>query len=134
MIKKFEQPIYPFELYIAIDDNLENILNEFVEANGECSKHYTNSAWSNQHDGQMYYDLRHKDSIYQAYLLAFPRVPDLKTVVHEAYHVIHRLYEYIGEDKFGNEATAYLLEWIFQCGLTTIKEFENDTSLENSKL
>ena len=132
MIKKFEQGIYPFELYIAIDENLENILNEFVEANGECSKHYTNSIWSKNIDGQMYYDLRHKDSIYQAYLLTFPKVPQLKTLVHEAYHVIHRLYEYIGEDKFGNESTAYLLEWIFQCGLETIMEIENDTHLENN--
>lgn len=133
MIRKFEQPIYPFELYIAIDDNLENILNEFVEADGTNSKHKTESVWSNSSDGVMYYDIKHKDSNYNAYLIAFPNVPELKVIVHEAYHVIHRFYQYIGESNFSNELTAYLLEWIFQCGLETIKEIENDTSLENSK-
>ena len=132
MIHKYEQPIYPFELYIAIDDDLEKILEDFLEFDGTPAKHKTDSIWDNGIDGTLYYQIKHKESNSNSYLIAFPKLPNIPLLVHEAQHVLYRINEFIGEDKPGNEANAYLIEWIVQCGLKTIELYKDDTHLESN--
>lgn len=46
--------------------------------------------------------------------------PDIKTenlpsvVAHEAWHVVEGIYDYVGEEKFGSEATAYLIQYLVE--------------------
>ena len=133
MLHKYEQPLYPFELYIGIDKNLENLLDNFSEYDGTPAKAKTDSIWNNNCDGTLYYQIKNKDTNYNSYLMAFPEVPSIPLFVHEAQHAVYRINEYIGEDKPGNEANAYLIEWIVKCRIETINIYNNDTHLENNK-
>ena len=54
--------------------------------------------------------------------------PDIKLenlpsiIAHEAWHIVEGIYEYVGEDKFGSEATAYLIQYLVESmykGLTS---------------
>lgn len=46
--------------------------------------------------------------------------PDISTenlpsiVAHEAWHVVEGIYAYVGEDTFGSEATAYLIQYLVE--------------------
>lgn len=46
--------------------------------------------------------------------------PDIKSenlpsvVAHEAWHVVEGIYEQVGEDTFGSEATAYLIQYLVE--------------------
>lgn len=130
MIDKYEQPIYPFELYVAIDNDLEKILSEFTDFNGVSSNITTDCSWKHS-DAVVYYEILNKNTNSNSYLVAFSKEPDIPLVAHEAFHVLFRVYEFIGETKLANEASAYLLEWIVKCITNTITKY-NDTSLENN--
>lgn len=131
MLDKYEQPIYPFDLYVGINENLEEILSNFIDFDGNDTNRTTNSIWDNA-DGVVYYEILNKDTNANAYLVAFPKAPDVPLVAHEAFHVLFRLNEFIKETTWGNEASAYLLEWIVKCIMTTTNKYKNDTHLENN--
>jgi hypothetical protein len=46
--------------------------------------------------------------------------PELKTenlpsiIAHEAWHIVEGIYDYVGEEKFGSEATAYLIQYLVE--------------------
>lgn len=133
MIDKYEQPIYPFELYVAIDNDLEKILSEFIDFDGVSSSLTTDCSWKHN-DAVVYYEILNKNTNSNSYLVVFPKepdIPDIPLIAHEAFHVLFRVYEFIGETKWANEPSAYLLEWIVKCITNTITKY-NDTSLENN--
>jgi len=35
-------------------------------------------------------------------------------IAHEAWHIVEGIYEYLGEDKAGSEATAYLIQYLVE--------------------
>jgi hypothetical protein len=46
--------------------------------------------------------------------------PEIKTenlpsiIAHEAWHIVEGIYDYVGEEKFGSEATAYLIQYLVE--------------------
>ena len=50
-------------------------------------------------------------------LIVFENVKSftVKTIAHETAHAVKQIWNHLGEDYFGDEATAYLSGWIADC-------------------
>jgi len=125
MIKKYNPIIYPLNIYIGIDEDVNNLLKDFTSSSdGE----HIYSSWSDSH-GLSYSHILDSNNEY-CLVMIFEKEVSLDLVVHELAHIVYRLWEHIGETEVASEANAYLHEWVMKCYLDFIKEY-NGTSLEN---
>lgn len=130
MIKKYDPLIYPINIYIGIDKDLENLVKDFILQEDYTELH---GNWKGS-SGKVYPKLLDKNNE-SSIIICFPEEPFLEGVVHEITHTVYRIWEHIGEFDTGNEANAYLHEWVMKCYLDFLKDYKeqnkNDTSLEN---
>ena len=127
-VKKYDPLLYPIDIYIGIDNNINKLLKDFIDADNGQPLHDT---WIKQ-DAIVYSNILDSNNQYCLLMLFEKEVP-ITTVVHEISHVVYRLWEHIGEKEMGNEANAYLHEWIMKCYLdylTNYKNNINDTSVD----
>ena len=128
-IKKYDPLIYPINIYIGIDENINSLLEGFTDSNTRKPL-YDN--WNNS-DGLVYSEILDSNNEF-CLLMVFEKEPSISLVVHELSHITYRLWEHIGEKEMGNEANAYLQEWIMKCYLDYLTEYKNtinDTSVDN---
>jgi len=126
IIHKFEQPIYPFDLWIGIGEvNLDIFLNEELEEiepikYGKCNA--------------FVYTVREKKTNKFGILMLFENKKSCSTgiIAHESSHAAKRVFEFIEADCSVHEPFEYLLEWIANC-CEEVKNFKNGTD-KNKKL
>lgn len=113
MMKTVEHiPMGPWPVLVGFTDNAKAFNREMkrvdckglqFQLNGTCLA-TTNCLYDS--DGVNYY------------IVSFS--PDIKpenlpsVVAHEAWHVVEGIYDYVGEEKFGSEATAYLIQYLVE--------------------
>ena len=111
-IHQFEQPIYPYNLWVCISGELTPIKERFLndegkEIEGDIKnfRAVTINAITKEdpHDNGVIIVFKHKK-----YLTT-------SVVAHESYHASQSFWEHIGETYPSEEATAYLIGWIAEC-------------------
>jgi hypothetical protein len=108
IIHCFDPVIYPIKLYIYIGKDLSFINKYFFTLDGSIIE----EKW-NKNIALCHYDIVDKKG-YNSILLTFNEY-HLPIVTHEAVHAALHIWDYLGEKQVGNEANAYLVEWIYKC-------------------
>ena len=110
-IHEFSSSIYPYKLWITISPELEPLKEKFLDYKGK------------EMEGDLLgskartCDVVQKETMWRGAVIVFTHKTHLipSVMAHEAYHATRFVWEYIGENYPGEEATAYLIEWIVDC-------------------
>ena len=111
-IHQFDPVIYPFELWVAVTDNIAVLNERFCRMNGADL-----DTKLNDYKAVTYYVKEREGNLYKGALVVFTeeRWMTIETIAHESVHVARRCWECIGEDILGEEADAYLVGWVAKC-------------------
>jgi len=111
ILKEFKQPIYPFNLYVAVGDDLEFTNRKFVDY---YDADRLSLAWEN--DIAFVQQVISKKREYGV-LICFRSLQYMKVgvIAHESCHATKRIFDYIGADARHHEPFEYLMEWIVRC-------------------
>lgn len=112
IIHEFDPVVYPFKLWVIISSNLIEIENNFVTS--KKRKKIDLSSIKDYHDAFVVNKAVIHDNKY-GFLVVFNSKKTCidSTIVHETTHLLRHIWEYLSEYEIGNEANAYLSEWIF---------------------
>ena len=125
MLYKIEHLIYPIDIYIHIGEDINNSLSNFIDINTDLI--YTDN-WKTQ-IAAVYRDIMHNTNRAYCLVIAFQDIPKGSLIVHELTHLVHRLYEHIGQTNFGDENNAYFMEHLFEeveIAITKYKELNKE--------
>ena len=120
MLYKIEHLIYPIDIYIHIGTDITETLSQFIDIDTNL---ICDDNWLKQ-DACVYRNIMMKDSKKYSLIIAFENIPKGSLIVHELTHLVHRLYEHIGQTNFGDENNAYLMEYLFEEVETAITKYK----------
>ena len=109
-VHQFDPVIYPYTLWVAITDNLEEIKTRFTYYDYTPLEIKLKSYYGVTFDVRD--ELKTRGSLI---LFSYKKYMTVGYMAHEASHVADNIFEYIGEDHPSDEAKAYLIEWIVDC-------------------
>ena len=105
--------LYPIQLHVTCTEDLKSLFENYacINENETIDKNWGNNCAFVERG---IYD---KTTNRNVLLVVFKSIKDMTfgTIVHEANHVTQRIWEAIGEDEYGTEADAYLIEWVATC-------------------
>lgn len=128
ILKKYENEIYPFKVWVAIAQDRDEILKKFVDyIDGNPLKDIP------QTDFVQYVEEIETEN-YGA-LIVFYDESRLthRTVTHEVVHAVEGLLQIIGNELSGGEQTAYLAGWIADCCEKTKAEISKTQAIKTDK-
>lgn len=117
-MRVFDSQLYPFKMCISIGDDISEVEKKFLTINGSKI-----SLEIEEYDALFVYDIIWATNKHRCFLI-IARDFDLPRIVHEISHAQRRIWESIGELNPGEEANAYLGEWIMECCVQTNKDNE----------
>jgi hypothetical protein len=113
LIHQFNPEIYPYKVWVAITNDIEELSRNFANDRDE------EIAWGNiKVKSASTISVHKKDDVgYYGVLIVFYKRDSCiaKYISHESVHAADFLWEYLGENNIGNEANAYLVGWIADC-------------------
>jgi len=108
---EFDPVLYPVKLWVIVTDN-NKVLNDRF-------------SWYPKEDINIDFNISNatagialkKKGELLGVLIVFENSKQLnvKNIAHETSHAVRRIWNHLGEDYFGDEATAYLSGWIADC-------------------
>jgi len=118
MLKQFTNDTFPINLAIGVDEELSNVTKHFRDSGDNSILNTTK--WQPLHQALTYSGIINTQRK-NTFLLVFKETPSISCICHEVSHVTKRIWESISEKEIGDEADAYLTEWIMRCFCKTFK-------------
>ena len=123
MVYKFDPVIYPIIFCIIFSEDLAKESELFVHTDGKLiyadtldEVNATTSPVVIERDTDLY-----------SVVLTIPKDNlSISDIAHEANHVARRIWEHIGEDESGEEASSYLIGWAAKCIDEAIIEYNKN--------
>jgi hypothetical protein len=115
LFHEFYPVIYPFRLWIAITDNGDIVKEKFVNCVDDEELNIEGFASG---EAVVYCVVERGGDRKNGFLVVFMdrKYMNMKTVSHEATHVVRRAWAYLKENNIiGIEADAYLVGWVADC-------------------
>jgi hypothetical protein len=124
-IHEFDPVVYPFKIWIVIDKNLLEIGNNFLDS--ETMEKIKLHDIENISDAFIYdkYVISMSGNK-NGFLVVFKnkKACNVGTMAHETVHLIKAIWDYLFEKNPGEEAEAYLFEWVIKC-MDEIRKIKN---------
>lgn len=111
-IKQYDPVIYPRKLWVAIQPTYEQISSMFLHHNKELSREKFGDLG---HDCAITVNLITEKStgLYGTLVIILKEEIGIRTISHEAYHVLNGIMTDLGEEPCGDlEQNAYFLGWV----------------------
>jgi hypothetical protein len=108
---EFNPVIYPLKLWISKHPVEEHIHERFEETNGKRLNIGGPGGIASTYDREV---VQKSNSDYGV-LITINRDLEISNIAHEATHAAYVIWNFIGEEKIGMEADAYLTGWIADC-------------------
>jgi hypothetical protein len=116
MIKRYDPIIYPRKLLVVINPTYKEIKDNFIQEDKYLSEKQFDELSDNS-NAVTVNSIFHRRSKCKGHLvIIFDETIGIKTIAHEAYHVVNAMMTELGEEPKGDlEQNAYLLGWVAEC-------------------
>ncbi|WRQ33512.1 hypothetical protein U5907_02425 [Bacteroidales bacterium MB20-C3-3] len=128
-IHKFEQPIYPYTIWVAINKTPQFISETFTE---EDKSEIVFIEEDNHKAHAFTMTVMSKDKKEYGTLLYFRSKISMtsKVIAHESVHAAKNLFKHIGADIAPHEPFEYIVGWIAEC-CDVVRKWKNKTKVSS---